>query len=152
MSPRNCRVAPTRTTPWTPSPNRPPPGIAVHRRGPLLNITDTFGYETGDAVLRIVAWSTANRLRRGDVPTRWGGEEPWSCSPIPTRPVWKPRLSGYGYSYRRHSSDVGRRTSGGQRVKAAVLAPMTPRPRGSRFPRQEESRTSSSERRIGADS
>ncbi|NMM30955.1 MAG: diguanylate cyclase [Cellulomonas sp.] len=102
-------------TPWTPSPNRPPPGVAVHRRGPLLNITDTFGYETGDAVLRIVAWSTANRLRRGDVPTRWGGEEPWSCSPIPTRPAWKPRLSGYGYSYRRHSSDVGRRAASGSR-------------------------------------
>ncbi len=39
------------------------------------SINDTFGHKTGDGVLRMVAQSTANGLRRGDVPIRWGGEE-----------------------------------------------------------------------------
>ena len=39
------------------------------------NINDTFGHKTGDDVLRMVARSTANALRRGDIPIRWGGDE-----------------------------------------------------------------------------
>jgi diguanylate cyclase (GGDEF)-like protein/PAS domain S-box-containing protein len=39
------------------------------------DINDTFGHKTGDEVLRMVAKSTENGLRRGDVPIRWGGEE-----------------------------------------------------------------------------
>jgi diguanylate cyclase (GGDEF)-like protein len=39
------------------------------------NINDHFGHRTGDDVLRMVAQSTANGLRRGDVPIRWGGDE-----------------------------------------------------------------------------
>lgn len=39
------------------------------------DINDTFGHKTGDGVLRMVAQSTANGLRRGDMPIRWGGEE-----------------------------------------------------------------------------
>ncbi|MGV8964868.1 MAG: sensor domain-containing diguanylate cyclase [Cellulomonas sp.] len=38
-------------------------------------VNDTFGHETGDAVLRMVAQSLTNGLRGGDVPMRWGGEE-----------------------------------------------------------------------------
>jgi diguanylate cyclase (GGDEF)-like protein/PAS domain S-box-containing protein len=38
-------------------------------------INDTFGHNTGDAVLRMVGQSLANGLRRGDVAVRWGGEE-----------------------------------------------------------------------------
>jgi len=38
-------------------------------------INDHFGHRTGDDVLRMVAQSTANGLRRGDVPIRWGGDE-----------------------------------------------------------------------------
>ena len=38
-------------------------------------INDMFGHKTGDDVLRMVAQSTANGLRHGDVPVRWGGEE-----------------------------------------------------------------------------
>jgi len=39
------------------------------------NVNDTFGHKTGDGVLRMVAQSTANGLRHGDIPIRWGGEE-----------------------------------------------------------------------------
>ena len=39
------------------------------------DVNDTFGHKTGDAVLRMVAKSTASGLRRGDIPIRWGGEE-----------------------------------------------------------------------------
>jgi diguanylate cyclase (GGDEF)-like protein/PAS domain S-box-containing protein len=39
------------------------------------NVNDTFGHKTGDEVLRMVAQSLANGLRRGDIPARWGGEE-----------------------------------------------------------------------------
>jgi diguanylate cyclase (GGDEF)-like protein/PAS domain S-box-containing protein len=39
------------------------------------NINDTLGHKTGDRVLRMVAQSTANGLRRGDIPIRWGGDE-----------------------------------------------------------------------------
>ncbi len=39
------------------------------------NVNDTFGHKTGDAVLRMVAKSTASGLRRADIPIRWGGEE-----------------------------------------------------------------------------
>jgi diguanylate cyclase (GGDEF)-like protein len=39
------------------------------------HINDTFGHKTGDDALRMVAQSTANGLRRGDVPIRWGGDE-----------------------------------------------------------------------------
>ena len=39
------------------------------------DINDTFGHKTGDDVLRMVAQSTANGLRRSDVPIRWGGDE-----------------------------------------------------------------------------
>jgi diguanylate cyclase (GGDEF)-like protein/PAS domain S-box-containing protein len=39
------------------------------------NINDTLGHKTGDDVLRMVAQSTANALRRGDIPIRWGGDE-----------------------------------------------------------------------------
>ena len=39
------------------------------------NINDTFGHKTGDAVLRMVAKSTASGLRSADIPIRWGGEE-----------------------------------------------------------------------------
>ncbi|OIQ81512.1 putative diguanylate cyclase YegE [mine drainage metagenome] len=38
-------------------------------------INDTFGHKAGDDVLRMVAQSTANGLRHGDIPVRWGGEE-----------------------------------------------------------------------------
>lgn len=38
-------------------------------------VNDTFGHNTGDAVLRMVSQSLANGLRRGDIPVRWGGEE-----------------------------------------------------------------------------
>ena len=38
-------------------------------------INDVFGHRTGDDVLRMVAQSIANGLRRGDIPIRWGGEE-----------------------------------------------------------------------------
>ena len=39
------------------------------------DINDTFGHNTGDAVLRMVSQSLVNGLRRGDIPVRWGGEE-----------------------------------------------------------------------------
>lgn len=39
------------------------------------DVNDTFGHKTGDDVLRMVAQSLANGLRRGDLPMRWGGEE-----------------------------------------------------------------------------
>jgi diguanylate cyclase (GGDEF)-like protein/PAS domain S-box-containing protein len=39
------------------------------------NINDTLGHKTGDHVLRMVAQSTANGLRRDDIPIRWGGDE-----------------------------------------------------------------------------
>jgi diguanylate cyclase (GGDEF)-like protein/PAS domain S-box-containing protein len=39
------------------------------------DVNDAFGHRTGDDVLRMVARSLANGLRRGDVPMRWGGEE-----------------------------------------------------------------------------
>jgi diguanylate cyclase (GGDEF)-like protein len=39
------------------------------------HVNDTHGHKTGDEVLRMVAQSTANGLRRGDVPIRWGGDE-----------------------------------------------------------------------------
>jgi diguanylate cyclase (GGDEF)-like protein/PAS domain S-box-containing protein len=38
-------------------------------------VNDTHGHKTGDEVLRMVAQSTANGLRRGDIPIRWGGDE-----------------------------------------------------------------------------
>jgi diguanylate cyclase (GGDEF)-like protein/PAS domain S-box-containing protein len=39
------------------------------------HVNDSFGHKTGDDVLRMVAQSTANGLRHGDVPIRWGGDE-----------------------------------------------------------------------------
>ena len=39
------------------------------------DINDTLGHRTGDAVLRMVAQSTASAVRRGDIPIRWGGDE-----------------------------------------------------------------------------
>jgi diguanylate cyclase (GGDEF)-like protein/PAS domain S-box-containing protein len=39
------------------------------------NVNDTFGHNTGDAVLRMLSQSLVNGLRRGDIPVRWGGEE-----------------------------------------------------------------------------
>jgi len=39
------------------------------------DVNDTFGHKTGDAVLRMVAKSTASGLRSADIPFRWGGEE-----------------------------------------------------------------------------
>jgi len=39
------------------------------------NVNDAHGHKTGDEVLRMVAQSTANGLRHGDVPIRWGGDE-----------------------------------------------------------------------------
>jgi diguanylate cyclase (GGDEF)-like protein/PAS domain S-box-containing protein len=39
------------------------------------DVNDTFGHKTGDEVLRMVAQSIVNGLRRGDIPVRWGGEE-----------------------------------------------------------------------------
>ena len=39
------------------------------------DVNDTFGHKTGDDVLRMVAQSLANGLRRGDLPMRWGGDE-----------------------------------------------------------------------------
>ena len=39
------------------------------------DVNDTFGHQSGDAVLRMVSQSLVNGLRRGDIPVRWGGEE-----------------------------------------------------------------------------
>jgi diguanylate cyclase (GGDEF)-like protein/PAS domain S-box-containing protein len=39
------------------------------------DVNDTFGHKAGDEVLRMIAQSLANGLRRGDIPVRWGGEE-----------------------------------------------------------------------------
>ncbi len=44
-------------------------------------INDTFGHKAGDNVLRMVAQSTANGLRSGDVPIRWGGDEFFALLP-----------------------------------------------------------------------
>lgn len=38
-------------------------------------VNDTYGHNTGDQVLRMVAQDIANGLGRGDYPVRWGGEE-----------------------------------------------------------------------------
>lgn len=38
-------------------------------------VNDTYGHQTGDAVLRMVGQSLANGLRNSDWPIRWGGEE-----------------------------------------------------------------------------
>lgn len=38
-------------------------------------VTDEFGHDVGDQVLRMVGQSLANGLRRGDLPVRWGGEK-----------------------------------------------------------------------------
>jgi diguanylate cyclase (GGDEF)-like protein/PAS domain S-box-containing protein len=39
------------------------------------NINDSLGHKTGDDVLRMVAQSIVNGLRRSDIPIRWGGDE-----------------------------------------------------------------------------
>ena len=39
------------------------------------NVNDTFGHAAGDRVLRMVAWTLANAVRRNDSAARWGGEE-----------------------------------------------------------------------------
>lgn len=39
------------------------------------NVNDSYGHETGDRVLRMVATTLQNSLRRTDVVGRWGGEE-----------------------------------------------------------------------------
>jgi diguanylate cyclase (GGDEF)-like protein/PAS domain S-box-containing protein len=39
------------------------------------SVNDSRGHKVGDEVLRMVAQSMANGLRRGDIPIRWGGEE-----------------------------------------------------------------------------
>jgi diguanylate cyclase (GGDEF)-like protein/PAS domain S-box-containing protein len=38
-------------------------------------VNDTYGHATGDRVLRMVAWTLANAVRRNDAAARWGGEE-----------------------------------------------------------------------------
>ncbi len=38
-------------------------------------VNDTWGHQTGDAVLRMVGQTLANGLRASDVPVRWGGDE-----------------------------------------------------------------------------
>ena len=41
----------------------------------FTEVSDTFGHETGDEVLRMIGQSMANGLRRGDVAVRWGEKE-----------------------------------------------------------------------------
>jgi diguanylate cyclase (GGDEF)-like protein/PAS domain S-box-containing protein len=38
-------------------------------------VNDEFGHMVGDRVLRMVAWTLANAVRRNDAAARWGGEE-----------------------------------------------------------------------------
>src|SRR5687767_13355791 len=38
-------------------------------------VNDTYGHDSGDAVLRQVAKTIQASLRTGDTPARWGGEE-----------------------------------------------------------------------------
>ncbi|HET7838803.1 MAG TPA: diguanylate cyclase, partial [Rectinemataceae bacterium] len=38
-------------------------------------MNDDYGHATGDRILRMVAWTLANAVRRGDVSVRWGGDE-----------------------------------------------------------------------------
>ncbi len=38
-------------------------------------VNDEFGHAIGDRVLRMVAWTLANAVRRNDAAIRWGGEE-----------------------------------------------------------------------------
>jgi diguanylate cyclase (GGDEF)-like protein/PAS domain S-box-containing protein len=52
-----------------------PLGVLFIDADHFKHINDTLGHKTGDEVLRMVAQSTANALRRGDVPIRWGGDE-----------------------------------------------------------------------------
>ena len=38
-------------------------------------VNDVYGHGNGDRALRMVGWSLANAVRRGDAAARWGGEE-----------------------------------------------------------------------------
>lgn len=38
-------------------------------------VNDTHGHTIGDRVLRMIAWTLANAVRRNDAAARWGGEE-----------------------------------------------------------------------------
>jgi diguanylate cyclase (GGDEF)-like protein/PAS domain S-box-containing protein len=49
-------------------------------------VNDKWGHATGDRVLRMVAWTIANAVRRGDVAARWGGEEFVVLTPGATPP------------------------------------------------------------------
>jgi diguanylate cyclase (GGDEF)-like protein/PAS domain S-box-containing protein len=39
------------------------------------NVNDEYGHTIGDRVLRMIAWTLANAVRRNDAAARWGGEE-----------------------------------------------------------------------------
>jgi diguanylate cyclase (GGDEF)-like protein/PAS domain S-box-containing protein len=57
-------------------------GLEAGRAGIIMvdidrfkDVNDNHGHATGDRVLRMVAWTLANAVRRMDAAARWGGEE-----------------------------------------------------------------------------
>jgi diguanylate cyclase (GGDEF)-like protein/PAS domain S-box-containing protein len=56
-------------------PDEEPFGIFMIDIDHFKNINDEYGHQSGDRILRMVAWTLTNALRRIDSASRWGGEE-----------------------------------------------------------------------------
>jgi diguanylate cyclase (GGDEF)-like protein/PAS domain S-box-containing protein len=56
-------------------PDDEPFGIFMIDIDHFKNVNDEYGHPNGDRVLRMVAWTLANAIRRIDLASRWGGEE-----------------------------------------------------------------------------
>lgn len=52
-----------------------PFGLAFFDIDNFKNVNDTYGHDVGDDVLKLLAKTTVNTMRKSDLVARWGGEE-----------------------------------------------------------------------------